>query len=313
MHNLRVATGDLEPDVAVLAFVDADARPGRDWLRAMVTRLDTPGVGAVSGYRWFVPQRASLANVLLYSVNCGLASLLGKKGYNYVWGGSWAVRRDVFQEVGLHRAWKGTLSDDLVASRVLHDAGYRVAFEPAAVVQSPLDYRFREMLGFLRRQYIIGRVYSPGLWAFGLLMTGFANLMMAGSLAAAVAGLLVERSFGPAWSMPAVVFTLLYGANVFRAVVRQDAAMVYFPQLRRRLRAAQWCDVVASPLFGLVNWLESARTRPAATSPGAASPTASTTAARSAPLGATMECIPRSFLLPPNRCLRDTTRRGSVA
>jgi hypothetical protein len=255
VHNLRVATSELDPGVEYLAFVDADARPSTGWLRAMLGRLDLPGVGAVSGYRWFVPQKDSLANLVLYSVNCGLTALLGKRGPNQVWGGSWAIRRATFDEVGLSQAWKGTLSDDLVASRVIREAGYRVEFEPAAVVQSPLDYSFRDMFSFLRRQYIIGRVYAPGLWAFGLAMTTYANLLLFGSLAAAVWGLAVRSTAGPFWWAPAAAFALLYSAHVFRAAVRQDAAIAYFPELEDALRLARRWDVWAAPLFGLVNWL----------------------------------------------------------
>jgi len=252
VHNLRMATLAIDPEVEYLTFVDADARPGPGWLRAMLARLDLQEAAAVTGYRWFVPERPSLANLILYSVNCGTTSLLGKKGPTYVWGGSWAIRRSTFQRVGLAEAWKGTLSDDLVAGRVLKHAGDRVAFEPAAMVGSPLDYDFRGMLSFLRRQYVIGRFYAPGLWIFGLAMMTFANGMLLGSLAAALWGLVGGDGL---WWVPATVALLLYLAGVFRGVIRQDAALNYFPRLEGELRAARHFDVWAAPLSGLVAWL----------------------------------------------------------
>lgn len=255
VHNLRVATSDVDPGVEYLAFVDADARPSPGWLRAMLARLDLPGVGAVSGYRWFVPQKNTLANLVLYSVNCGLTALLGKRGPNHVWGGSWAIRRTTFEEVRLAEAWRGTLSDDLVASRAIRRAGYRVEFEPAAVVQSPLDYSFRNMLSFLRRQYVIGRFYAPRLWVFGLVMTTLANVVLFGSLAAAVWDVGWRSAAGSLWWAPAVAFVALWLAHVFRAVVRQDAALTYFPDLETPLRTARRWDIWAAPLFGLLNWL----------------------------------------------------------
>lgn len=257
VHNLRVATSQLDAEVEYLAFVDADARPANGWLRALLARLDLPDAGAVTGYRWFVPQKPSLANLLLYSINCSVAALFGRNAPNCVWGGSWAIRRDTFERTGLAEAWNGTLSDDLVASRVIRRTGHRVEFEPAAVVQSPLDYSFPEMLSFLRRQYLIGRFYSPRLWAFGVVMTTFANAVLFGSLAAAVWGLLANRG-GAAWFwLPAAGFGLLYAANVFRAAVRQDSARIYFPQFLQldTLRLARRFDVWAGPLCGLVDWL----------------------------------------------------------
>ena len=62
VHNLRVATESLPPEITYLAFFDADARPTACWLRVLLARLDRGEVGATTGYRWFVPLRPSLAN-----------------------------------------------------------------------------------------------------------------------------------------------------------------------------------------------------------------------------------------------------------
>ena len=122
VHNLRKATANIPANVEFLAFVDSDARPSPDWLRLLITRLDRTHTGATTGYRWFVPTRPTLSNLMLYSINCSIAGLLGPGGFNLVWGGSWVLRAEVFESTGLHEAWYGTLSDDLVASRVLNRA-----------------------------------------------------------------------------------------------------------------------------------------------------------------------------------------------
>jgi ceramide glucosyltransferase len=251
VHNLRVATEHLPPGTKYLAFVDSDARPTRGWLRALLSRLDRPEAGAATGYRWFIPKKASLANHLVYSINCGIASLLGHRSPTLVWGGSWAIRRDMFQWLGIREAWNGTLSDDLVASRVLREAGLRVEFEPAAMVASPLDMSVCQMVNFVRRQYLIGRFYVPGWWAFALASVTFANLVLLGSL-----GLLGWcLATGSTWlSIPAGIFSVLYLADIFRGLVRQDAALAYFPHLKESLGSARRFDIFGGPLVGLVNW-----------------------------------------------------------
>ena len=93
VHNLRVATKDLPPGTDYLVFMDSDARPRREWLRLLLSDLDSPRVGATTGYRWFLPLRPSLANHLVYSINCGIALLMGRGGRHLVWGGSWAPGR----------------------------------------------------------------------------------------------------------------------------------------------------------------------------------------------------------------------------
>ena len=105
----------------------------------LVSRLERPRLGAVTGYRWFTPDRPTVANALVYSMNCDVLSLLTRSSHYLIWGGSWAIRRDVFDAIGLRDAWKGTLSDDLVASRLMRQSRLEVRFEPACVVASPLD------------------------------------------------------------------------------------------------------------------------------------------------------------------------------
>jgi len=52
VHGLRVATGNISPEVRMLAFIDSDARPRPEWLGQLLRRLDDPKVGIVTGYRW---------------------------------------------------------------------------------------------------------------------------------------------------------------------------------------------------------------------------------------------------------------------
>jgi ceramide glucosyltransferase len=252
VHNLRAATAELSPEIDCLAFVDSDAQPRREWLRALVARLDRPDLAVTTGYRWFVPARPTLANHLLYSINCGVMFLLGRHSHCLVWGGSWALRRDTFDSLRLREAWRGTLSDDLVASRLLRKAGMVTRFEPVAVVNSPLDLSGRQMFAFLRRQYLIARCYVPLWWALGLCVSTLANLLWLVSAAMLVRGM-IDGSV-PVW-LPLGVCATVYLLSVQRGAVRQSLARTYFPQHYAALRPARRFDIWASPLVNFVNWL----------------------------------------------------------
>ncbi len=253
VHNLLVATEHLSKEIEYLAFVDVDARPAPHWLCSLLAWLDQPGVGAATGYRWFIPQRPTLANHLLYSLNCNVAMLFSLRGPNVIWGGSWAVRREVFEALKIREAWQGTLSDDFVATRVVYAAGRRVVFEPACMVASPLDFDLPEMFRFVRRQYLIGRVYVPLAWVLGFVLIAYANLVFLGSLGLTVWGL----ATGAPWVwMPVCLCTAVHLLNGLRGLIRQDLALEYFPEASEAIRKAGRFDRWAGPLITLVNGVE---------------------------------------------------------
>ena len=55
IQNLTAAVRAVRKRSQVLAFADSDGRVGPGWLRALVAPLAEPGVGASTGYRWFLP------------------------------------------------------------------------------------------------------------------------------------------------------------------------------------------------------------------------------------------------------------------
>ncbi len=252
VHNLRVATQYLSPRIKYLAFVDSDACPRPDWLRSLVARLDEPGWGAVTGYRWFVPKRATVANALIYSMNCDVVSLLTKSSHTLIWGGSWAIRREVFDAIELHKAWQGTLSDDLVASRLMRRHRLKVRFEPACVVGSPLDQSVGQAMSFIRRQYLVARFYTMDWWLFSLLSATFTNAIWVGNLAVFLWSLL-----GGACSpwIPVAISAALYAVTVYRGWLRQDLVRTYFARPEKALRRIRFFDIWANPLVELAHWL----------------------------------------------------------
>lgn len=251
VHNLLAATEHVD-DVDVLAFVDSDARPRRDWLRQLVQHLAHPQAAAATGYRWFIPVRKTLPNLLLHSLNAAVASLVGPGRHHMVWGGAWAIRRDVFEQLDLRNAWEGTLSDDLVAANALAQARRKLTFEPACMTASPVDVSWKQMFEFVRRQYVVARFYTPIWWSLGFAFCSVSQFVFWGTLFASVIGHATSASW--AW-MPTTVAGLLYATYAIRAALRQNAAQTFLPDQQHRLGAARWFDILLSPLAGIANWL----------------------------------------------------------
>ena len=244
VHNLCCATAELPDDVQVLAFFDSDARPAPDALARLVGRVCRGGLQVATGYRWFVPHRPSVANLTLASVNAAVASLLNHQGWNLVWGGSWAVTRELFEKTALADAWRGTLSDDLVASRVMRSAGVKVAFEPGCMAASLIDVNWREAATFLRRQFLIGRCYAPFWWWATIPLMVLQPLVLLGGLAFAP---VLAWQGNPFWFWPLLVSAALYALAVLRSCWRQATWSSRVNGAPDALRAAARFDRWAAP------------------------------------------------------------------
>ena len=166
-HNLLFCYNKIGDDTDVLAFADSDICVHNDWLSHLVYPLRKSKNGAASGYRWFVPEKNNLASLALSALNAKVAQMLGNTRFNQAWGGSMAIRIDVFRRLGLDKIWQKTLSDDLSLSREVKKARMKVAFIPACMVASYESTTWQQLFEFARRQFLITRVAAPGTWLFG--------------------------------------------------------------------------------------------------------------------------------------------------
>ena len=250
IHNLTVAVRQLSPQVEILAFVDSDVCPAPEWLGRLVSRLYRPGSGTVTGYRWFAPSQATLANCLLYSINSSIAALLGTAGQYIVWGGSWAIRKADFDALKILDRWHGTISDDLVATVAIKAGALPIEFEPNCMTASPMNYSPREFLRFLRRQHLIGRIYAPAVWYQSLCLLLISSCAVLTATVLTGVGLLA----GAAWTgWPAGFLLAWYGLQIFRGLLRRDLARIYVRHWTRAMDRAAWFDVFGSPLTLLLN------------------------------------------------------------
>ena len=118
------------------------------------------------------------------------------------------------------------------------------------MLASPLDNTLLQTFLFARRQYVIGRFYSPRFWLLGLAAVTGWNLAFWISAVAALRGL---AAGGSGALIPAAACLALWGVNCARGLLRRDLALLYFPEHRAAIRAASRLDIWASPLVALVN------------------------------------------------------------
>lgn len=255
VHNLRFAVSQVHPKVEVLVFVDTDAQPHTGWLQSLVSPLKDEKLGAATGYRWFIPMRASFASHLRSVWNASIASALGARAdKNFCWGGSTAIRRTTFEQFQIAERWRGTVSDDFAVTRVLQEAKLPIHFVPQGLIPSLDDCNFSELLEFTNRQLKITRTYAPHLWRSVLVGSFIFTMTFFGGLIIVVTKAAQGRSF----MVPLLLLLVVYVLGALKSYIRLQAVGAalrgYGKQLSRSMPSHVLLWPVASALF-LINGL----------------------------------------------------------
>jgi cellulose synthase/poly-beta-1,6-N-acetylglucosamine synthase-like glycosyltransferase len=178
VHNLREAVLHIAEESEIIVFVDSDARPSSNWLKALIAPLKNEKIGASTSYRWFISKKFSFASEMRSVWNASIASALGPNTKsNFCWGGSMAIRRETFEKIKMRERWCGTLSDDFAVTRTMNENGLEIFFVPRALTVSVGNCNFQELLEFTTRQMKITRVYAPHLWKKSFVGAALFNLV----------------------------------------------------------------------------------------------------------------------------------------
>jgi len=249
IHNLLYCYEKISDDIDVLAFADSDICVQNNWLSHIVYPLRKAKNGAASGYRWFIPKKNNLASLALSAMNAKVAQLLGNLRFNQAWGGSMAIRVEVFRELGLDKIWPKALSDDLSLSSAVKKAGLIVAFVPACFVASHEVTTWRKLFEFSRRQFLITRVSAPKTWWFGLVGGLYSILGIWAAAGLAIYAGAVQNEHLLLFATVPVVF---FASQLIRAILRQRMAGKLLKHERRAMRTACAADILAFWLWSVL-------------------------------------------------------------
>jgi ceramide glucosyltransferase len=249
VHNLLAAVRAVHTSSEVLVFVDSDARPQGNWLRSLVAPLANEGLGAATGYRWFIPLGGGLSSHLRSVWNASIASALGPNvEKNFCWGGSTAIRRETFARINMLERWRGTLSDDFALMRALRAEKLPIHFVPACLVASLEDCDFRELLEFTTRQLKITRVYAPHFWKAALLGSILFTIGFFGGGALVIA----RAALGLSDTMPLILLSLIFLLGAGKSFLRLRAVSLPLARYRLELRKSAPAHLLLWPLTVLI-------------------------------------------------------------
>lgn len=249
VHNLRAAVAEADPSSEVFVFVDTDARPARTWLRTLVEPLADEGVGAATGYRWFLHARGGAASHLRSVWNASIASALGPDGRrNFCWGGSTAIRRETFERLGVSERWRGALSDDYALTRKLQEAGLPIRFVPGCLTATHEDCTLGELFEFTTRQMKITRVYAPHLWRLVLV----SNLLFVSVFWGGLALAATRAALGLPFAWPLAFICAIFLLGTWKSFFRLRAVALVLEEHHAKLRESTWPHLLAWPVTAAI-------------------------------------------------------------
>ncbi len=256
VNNLRVCIEQLALEFEVLVFTDSDGRPGKAWLHRLVAPLTDSRIGATTGMRWFIPNNNALPTALLAAWNASVVTMLGGHGKNFTWGGGTAIRRNLFDQMGMLDVWQYSFSDDYSLTAAIERSGRQIVFLPECLTPSYVQTNFDDLLEFTNRQVKITRVYRPQMWAMAFathflfcftILFGFVvtlNLLFESRPASQIITL---------WLLPLLL-------SAIRGALRVIGATEALPALRSQIMGQSWIYIVVTllvPFLYLVNFVSS--------------------------------------------------------
>jgi len=191
--GVRQALRSAPRSVGAVVLVDGDANPYPRWLRDLVTPLHLPGVGAVTGNRWYFADHPSLGTWVRAIYN-GM-SLPVMRSFGMAWEGSLALPSElafspVFDELLGHAPCEASAVHVGLAEQRL-----RLHFNPRVLISNTETIDLGGCFHFLSRQLLWMRLHHPA-WLLVLAYTLFNYLLFAGSFLLGGAMLAMEGHRG---------------------------------------------------------------------------------------------------------------------
>ncbi|HZQ17200.1 MAG TPA: bacteriohopanetetrol glucosamine biosynthesis glycosyltransferase HpnI [Terriglobales bacterium] len=188
-----------EAKYQILLVNDSDIRVTQDYLKAVVTELQEPGVGMVTCLYRGVPAKTIASRLESLGISTDfVAGVLAAKqiegGLHFGLGSTLAFRRGELEAIGGFEAIVDYLADDYELGKRIADLGMKVALGKEIVETFLPAYSFSDFFSHQLRWARTIRVSRPG---------GYAGLLMTHTMAWAILTVVLSRGAAWAWGFGA--------------------------------------------------------------------------------------------------------------
>jgi glycosyltransferase involved in cell wall biosynthesis len=158
-NSLLEAVEQLDADAEIVVTLDADTNPYPTWLAELVEPLSDDRFAAASGMRWYFPPKSNAGTLVRYLWNA--AAFVQMYFYKIPWGGSLAIRRELFSQYNLAERWEHSLVDDVLLLSIARQSGKRIAYVTSVLMGNRETCRLVPFFYWVRRQILGVKLYHP--------------------------------------------------------------------------------------------------------------------------------------------------------
>lgn len=161
VSGLLHATQMLPDGCDVVAWIDGDSLLHPRTLADLVSHLNDPAVGVVSGNRWYHPTAADLSSQIRMAWNAFALPVMN--GFGIPWGGCLAVRAADMSHPVLRKRLRQSFIEDSTIATYVRDTGRKTRFAPMALLLNREAISTKNCLRFVSRQLFTVR-RDNGRW-----------------------------------------------------------------------------------------------------------------------------------------------------
>ena len=187
-------------------MADADTIAYRTWLRDLMSPMVDSAVGVVTGNRWYDPTPRSWGSMMRYIY--GACCVVPMFFMRATWGGSLAMRREVFDQPYFLERMRRTSSEESAIQDAARKAGLRLAIQPNVMILNRESCSLQSCFRFVRRQLIWTRLYHPN-WNRIVVGTLASYLVLGGGAVVAIMAASLGEYFAASLMGGALLLVLL--------------------------------------------------------------------------------------------------------
>lgn len=205
-----IAALDIAHDPEVYVFADSDIQLTKQWLTELVMPLSNHQITVASGFRWLYSSSGNLPEIMnafhntLLFVLFSVASFIQNVG---LWGGSMAIRKKDFEDMGVREFWAQTVVDDMSLSNlVIKYAKKSVMVSSCLIPTDDALQTKRQGIRWFKRQVMFLKAYQTKTWVLGILLVLSCLFLEALLPVALIGSLATARSFAELGGYASLVF-----------------------------------------------------------------------------------------------------------